>query len=83
MEYTNKKRGDNLANKGSPPLTEREILSVYRNEFYKVDDPQYFGNSILKPRYYDEQGFNPKLNSESYVISQHKRLLKENIHGMR
>ncbi len=48
---------DNLANKQSPPLTEEEILSIYRNEFYKIDDPQYFGVSILKPRYYDKQGF--------------------------
>ncbi len=71
-----------MANKRSPPLTEREILSVYRNEFYKVDDPQYFGGLILNPRYYDEQGFNSKSNSESCAISQHKRLLKEYIRGI-
>lgn len=26
----------------SPPLTEKEILSVYRNEFFEIDDPCYF-----------------------------------------
>lgn len=31
-----------MAKKQSPPLTEDEIRSVYRNDFYKIDSPNYF-----------------------------------------
>lgn len=31
-----------MAKKQSPPLTEDEIRSVYRNDFYEIDSPNYF-----------------------------------------
>lgn len=31
-----------MAKKQSPPLTEDEIRSVYRNEFYRINDKRYF-----------------------------------------
>lgn len=37
-----------LQKKQSLPLSESEILSVYRNEFYAIDEPSYFQN---KARY--------------------------------
>ena len=35
---------DDLQKKQSPPLSEREIISVYRNEFFAIDNPRYFDN---------------------------------------
>ncbi len=29
----------------SPPLTEKEIRNIYRNEFYAVNNSEYFGKT--------------------------------------
>lgn len=34
--------------KQSPSLTEQEIKSVYRNEFYETDGTEYFRNPVIK-----------------------------------
>lgn len=49
---------DDLQKKQSPPLTESEILSTYRNDFFSIDDPQYFK---CKRYYLKERGLYKKI----------------------
>ena len=37
-------RGDEMAKNKSSPLTEDEIQSVYRNEFYPMDTTEYYNH---------------------------------------
>lgn len=42
-----------MAKKQSPPLTEDEIRSTYRNEFYEIDSGRYYKHKCTgSKRYY-------------------------------
>lgn len=47
-----------MQKKQSPPLTESEILNVYRNEFFTIDDSRYFKG---KKYYLKERGIDKKI----------------------
>ncbi len=55
-----------MANKqSSPPLTEKEIRGIYRNEFYTVNNSEYFGKTDRnkkKNTYYYHYGGRVKRN---------------------
>ena len=40
--------GTTVKKEKSPSLSEWEIKRVYRNEFYTIDSPEYFGKEIQK-----------------------------------
>lgn len=56
--------------KQSPPLTEDEIRSVYRNEFYTIDDPRYFPRRPRRKHKYVEDYF--RSIQEKYDISENQ-----------
>lgn len=44
-----------MANRQTLPLTEQEIKSVYRNDFFRIDEKQYFKNPSINKKAKDKK----------------------------